>query len=61
MFAICPKGYVIEDFSLFDDVEDAKESALDWSAELGGEGVMVYEAIQGNYGYDYKPICEVFA
>lgn len=46
MFLICPVSFPLEDAEWFNDVYEAKEEALDWSVELAGENVLVYEAIQ---------------
>ena len=54
MFVICPVTFTLEDAEWFDELEDAKEDALDWSVELSGENVIVYEAIEedeGSYGF----------
>jgi hypothetical protein len=61
MFIACPVTFILEDAEWFDDVFEATESALDWSAELSGENVIVYEAIEGNYGYDFKPLSTISA
>jgi hypothetical protein len=56
MFVVCPVSFDLEDAEWHDDLYDAKEDALDWSVELSGENVIVYEAVEGNYGYDFKPL-----
>lgn len=61
MFVACPVTFILEDAEWFDDIDEAKENALDWSAELSGENVIVYEAIEGNYGYDFKPLSSIYA
>jgi hypothetical protein len=61
MFIACPVTFILEDAEWFDDIDDAKENALDWSVELSGENVIVYEAIEGNYGYDFKPLSTISA
>lgn len=61
MFIACPVTFPLEDAEWFEDIADAKEDALDWSAELSGENVIVYEAIEGNYGYDFKPVSSICA
>ncbi len=61
MFVACPVTFTLEDAEWFDELEDAKEDALDWSVELSGENVIVYEAIEGNYGYDFKPVSSICA
>jgi len=61
MFIACPVTFILEDAEWYDDIDDAKENALDWSVELSGENVIVYEAIEGNYGYDFKPLSMISA
>lgn len=61
MFIACPVTFILEDAEWFDDLGEAKESALDWSVELSGENVLVYEAIEDNYGYDFKPLSVISA
>jgi len=61
MFLSCPVTYDLQDAEWFDDLDKAKETALDWSVELNGENVIVYQAIYGNYGYDYKPLSVISA
>ena len=61
MFIACPVTFILEDAEWFDDIDDAEENALDWSVELSGENVIVYEAIEGNYGYDFKPLSMISA
>ena len=43
------------------DGDISLEDALDWSVDLSGENVIVYEAIEGNYGYDFKPVSSICA
>ena len=45
MFVICPKSFDLIDAEWFDNVYEAKDEALDWSVELSGENVIVYEEI----------------
>ena len=55
MFLICPTSFDLEDAEWFDDIDDAKEDALDWSVKLAGENVIVYEAIESDLGgYDFQ-------
>ena len=55
MFVACPVTFTLEDAEWFDELEDAKEDALDWSVELSGENVIVYEAIEEEEGaYDFQ-------
>ena len=59
MFAVLPSGddFVREDALFYTDLEVAYDSALDWSAELGGRVVYIYE----RYKKDYKIIEKVWA
>ena len=61
MFLSCPRSFDLIDAEWYQDVDNAKEDALDWSVELSGENVIVYEAIEGNYGYDFKPVSSICA
>jgi hypothetical protein len=59
MFAILPtsSAYIKEDAEYYSDLEIAYESALDWSVELDGETVNVYET----YGGKFNKLYAVFA
>jgi hypothetical protein len=46
MFLICPASFDLEEAQWFLDLDNAKDDALDWSVELNGERVIVYEAIE---------------
>jgi hypothetical protein len=62
MFLTCPASYPLCDAEWFDDLDEAKEEALDWSSTLDGENVFVYEAQEANDGsYDFKKLCVIFA
>lgn len=62
MFLSCPVSLDLIDAEWYQDVDDAKEDALDWSVELSGEKVIVYQAIEGEDGdYEFKKLCAVFA
>ncbi len=55
MFVICPKSFDLIDAEWFDNVYEAKDEALDWSVELSGENVIVYEALEDDDGaYDFQ-------
>ena len=55
MFVICPKSFDLIDAEWFDNVYEAKDEALDWSVELSGEDVIVYEALEDDDGtYDFQ-------
>jgi hypothetical protein len=45
MFAILPQteGFILDDAEYFTDEESAYDSAWDWSAELNGVPVNVYQ------------------
>jgi len=60
-FVCCPVSFDLSDAEWYDNVDDAKENALDWSVECNGEKVVVYEAVEGNYGYKFNPLVSVFA
>jgi hypothetical protein len=59
MFAILPVSddYVKDDSEFFTNLEIAYERALDWSVELNGATVNIYEHYQGKYNL----ITSVFA
>ena len=58
MFTILPtEGFHKDDAEWFTDFEKAYDSALDWSVELHGACVNVYE----HYAGKFKKIAEVFA
>ena len=61
MFITCPVSFDLCDAEWFDDVEDAKDDALNWSVELHGENVVVYEAVEDNCGYKFNPLSSIFA
>jgi len=62
MFVICPASFDLIEAEWFDDLYDAKEDALDWSVELSGENVIVYEAQEDEDGsYDFNKLCSICA
>ena len=63
MFAVLPTGedYVQEDALFFIDLEDAYQEALDWSVQLDGRIVNVYEFYQGKFNNLTKAKAQVFA
>jgi hypothetical protein len=61
MFVICPITFDLIDANWYESVDDAKEDALAWSAELNGESVKVYEAIVENRAYTFNPLCVIQA
>lgn len=62
MFVICPASFDLVDAEWFDNVYEAKEEALDWSVELDGRNVIVYEALEDDDGaYEFNKLYAVFA
>jgi hypothetical protein len=62
MFITCPVTFILEDAEWFDDIDEAKENALDWSVELSGENVIVYEAIEEDDGaYVFNAVSSICA
>jgi hypothetical protein len=59
MFAILPTGedFIKDDAEWFSDLDAAYDAAFDWSAELSGRTVNVYEHYQGKF----RPVTSVFA
>jgi hypothetical protein len=63
MFAVLPFGddYIKDDALFFDDLEDAYQEALDWSVQLDGRIVNVYEFYKGKFNNLAKAKAQVFA
>ncbi len=62
MFLSCPVSFDLIDAEWYQDVDNAKEDALDWSVELSGETVFVYRAVEGKDGdYEFKKLYSVCA
>ena len=62
MFLSCPVSLDLIDAEWYDDVDDAKEDALDWSVELSGENVIVYQALEGEDGdYEFQKLYSICA
>ena len=62
MFLSCPVSFDLIDAEWYQDVDNAKEDALDWSVELSGETVFVYQAGEGEGGdYEFKKLYSVCA
>lgn len=62
MFLSCPVSFDLMDAEWYDNLDDAKEDALDWSVELSGENVNVYKALEGKDGdYEFRKLYSVFA
>jgi hypothetical protein len=62
MFLSCPVSHDLIDAEWYQDVDNAKEDALDWSVELSGETVFVYQALEGEDGeYEFKKLYSVCA
>jgi hypothetical protein len=51
MFAILPQteGFIWDDADYFTSEDDATESAFDWSVELNGASVNIYEETESGY------------
>lgn len=61
MYLSCPVSFNLEDAEWFDNLSDAKDDALNWSIDLNGEKVIVYEAVDSSDGYDFKPLTSIFS
>lgn len=62
MFIICPvSGSPVHHSQWYDELDYAKEEALDLSAELNGESVLVYEAKVVDGSYQFNKLFEIFA
>lgn len=62
MFISCPVSFDLIDAEWYDDLDDAKEDALDWSVELSGENVIVYQAVESDDGdYEFNKLCAISA
>ena len=61
MFVCCPVSFDLSDAEWFDNVNDAKDDALVWSVELNGENVVVYEALENDFGYKFNPLVSIFS
>jgi len=60
MFVVCPVTESLEVAEWYDELDDAKEEALDWSVELSGEDVIVYEVIEEDDGaYEFNKLCAI--
>jgi hypothetical protein len=59
VFAILPESddFIFEDAEYFDDESKAYDSAFDWSVELSGVPVIVYDATNSKI----IPLTKVFA
>jgi hypothetical protein len=58
MFTILPaKGFIKEDAEWYSDLETAYDCAFEWSVELGGASVNVFE----HYAGKFNKIAEVVA
>ena len=62
MFLSCPASFDLIDAEWYQDVDNAKEDALDWSVELSGETVFVYQALEGEDGaYEFSKLYAISA
>ena len=61
MFLSCPVSFDLIDAEWYQDLDSAKEDALDWSVELSGENVIVYQALESEDGaYEFQKLYSVF-
>ena len=62
MFVSCPVSFDLIDAEWYDTVDEAKEDALDWSVELSGENVIIYEAIEeDDHSYQFNKVYSICA
>ena len=62
MFLSCPVSLDLIDAQWYQDLDEAKEDALDWSVELSGENVIVYQAVEGEDGeYEFDKLYAICA
>jgi len=62
MFLSCPVSLDLIDAQWYQDLDEAKEDALDWSVELSGENVIVYQAVEGKDGdYNFNKLFAISA
>jgi hypothetical protein len=62
MFLSCPVSFDLIDAEWYQDVDNAKEDALDWSVELSGETVFVYHAVESEDGaYEFNKLYAICA
>ncbi len=61
MFLACPVSFDLMDANWYENLDDAREDALDWSVELAGENVIVYEAIESDGSYNFNRLYSIFA
>jgi hypothetical protein len=62
MFLSCPVSLDLIDAEWYQDLDSAKEDALDWSAELSGENVIVYQVLEGEDGdYEFNKLYAISA
>ena len=61
MFLSCPVTHDLQGAEWFENLDKAKDDAMNWSVKLNGENVIVYQAIDGPDGYNFKPLTSIFA
>lgn len=62
MFIACPVHSDLQDAEWYEDLYEAKENALEWSVELHGKDIVIYEAVDGKDGvYDFNKLCHICA
>ena len=62
MFISCPVSFDLIDAEWYSNVDDAREDALDWSVNLNGENVIIYEAIEDDdNSYQFNKLYSICA
>ena len=61
MFLACPVSFDLMDANWYENLDDAREDALDWSVKLAGENVIVYEAVEGDGAYNFTRLYSICA
>ena len=57
MFLSCPVSFDLIDAEWYDDLDVAREDALNWSVKLSGENVIVYRAVESEDGaYEFNKL-----
>lgn len=61
-FISCPSNYSFEDAKWFHTYDEAYESSLQWSVELSGKEVLIYEVVENEADEnEFHILCSVFA
>jgi len=61
MYLSCPVTFDLQDAEWFDSLQSAIDDAMDWSIELSGENVIVYQAVDSDNGYTFNPLKSIYA